>query len=447
MRLSGTLQIAGALVGALLLASGCASSGAAPATVATLTVARLAPAQVPSPPPGSSAAISEAWNAVRAPSLLEAIAAVGRVPPADASSAHGSALVGFLALRRGDLRASQDAFGTALAASPALAEAAYGMGLVAQREDRLDLARQWYRTALDADAGLTRAAVAMRSIDLDGVNLLLSQAEAAAKAGRTDVAVSTYRDAIALAPDIEGPYIHLALLYEEGGDAAAAIATLEQGLRSAGERPGTLEQLAGLYQRAGRVAEASDAYERLSAALPGDERVAALAVTARRLYETESLPAEYRELAAKAEISREELAAILALNLRGLEELMGEPRGVIIVDSGNGWSAPFIERMVEWGVLDVYQNAFMPRMAVRRSMLVEACYRVLEIVGAAESAPRPHLDEPPPEHFLYRQTQAVIGTGLMQQRDGSFDLLGAVSGAEALDTIERLAVIVRRATD
>ena len=94
----------------------------------------------------------------------------------------------------------------------------------------------------------------------------------------------------------------------------------------------------------------------------------------------------------------------------------------------------------------MYQNnEFYPRMEVLRSMLVEAAYRVLELVGAASGAPRPTLSDPPPEHLLYRPVQAIVGLGILELKaNGDFDLLEPVSGAEAMRAIERLGAIVRQ---
>ncbi len=102
--------------------------------------------------------------------------------------------------------------------------------------------------------------------------------------------------------------------------------------------------------------------------------------------------------------------------------------------------------MVAWQVLDVYQNnAFWPDLEVTRSMLVEAVHRVAERFGMAADAPRPRLQEPPPEHLLYRPVQVVVGLGVMDAAaDGAFDLLEPVTGQEAIRTAERLASAVRR---
>ncbi len=429
-------------VWALVVLGGCATTTATPESRPSAAVG-LDPARVPPPPVAASGPLSEAWDAVR------------DVPPGgalmgltfeEAASPIGRTVAGFAALRKGNLTAALDDFGLALGSEPRLAEAAYGMGLVALLQQRLDLARGWFETALQADPGLTRAVLELRQLRLGDVGPLLMRAELAANSGDAEAA---YREAISAAPELQGPYLRIAALQEERSDLEAAIRVLSDARRRTADGPLILEKLGMLYRSAQRYADSNDVFQRLADALPDDPRIADLARQARDLYERDSLPAEYRELATKSVITREELAALLAINLQMLEGHADERRGVIVADVGARWSTPFVQRMVSWGVLDVYQNNdFFPQMQVRRSMLVEACYRVLELVGAAADAPRPGLDDPPPEHLLYRPVQAVVGLRiLLPDDDGTFDLLALVSGTEAMSAVERLTAVVRRNAD
>jgi len=406
----------------------------------------LDPARVPPPPAAASVAQSVAWGAVRD---TPAVGALVGLAPEEATSPIGRTVAGFAALRQGDLAAARDAFGLALGAQAGLAEAAYGMGLIAVLQHRPDLARGWFETALEADPGLTRAVLELRQVRLVEVGPLLMRAELAAAGGDAEAAEAAYEEASAAAPELEGPYLRIAALRQEQGDVKAAIRVLSDARRRTGDGLLILERLGVLYRAAQRYADSNDIFQRLADARPDDPRIAELAREARDLYEGDSLPAEYRELAAKPVITREELAALLAINLEMLEGRAGERRGVIVSDIGSRWSTPFVQRMVSWGVLDVYQNNdFFPQMRVRRSMLVEACYRVLELVGVAADAPRPRLDDPPPEHLLYRPVQAVVGLRILTaDDDGAFDLLALVSGAEAVEAVERLTAVVRRSAD
>ncbi len=430
---------------ALVVLGGCAATTVAP-ELRPSTAVVLDPARVPPPPAAVSVSLSEAWDAVRDVTPGGALAGL---TSEEAASSIGRTVAGFSALRQGNLAAARDAFGLALGSGQPLAEAAYGMGLVAVLQQRPELARGWFETALEADAGLTRAVLELRQLRLGDVGPLLMRAEMAANSGDAEVAVAAYEEAIAAAPELEGPYLRIAALREERGDIEAAIRVLSDARRRTGDGPLILERLGMLYRSAQRYADSNNVFQRLADALPDDPRIADLAREARDLYERDSLPAEYRELATKSVITREELAALLAINLQMLEGRAEERRGVIVADVGARWPTPFVQRMVSWGVLDVYQNNdFFPQMQVRRSMLVEACYRVLELIGAAADAPRPALDDPPPEHLLYRPVQAVVGLRiLLPDDDGTFDLLALVSGTEAMSAVERLTAVVRRNAD
>ncbi len=442
--MNGRRPFVAALLWATVLLAGCAATTAAPASRPSATNT-LDPARVPPAPATASASLAAAWDGVRDAPPASAPAAL---TAQEAATPIGRTVSGFAALRRGDLLAARDAFGLVLGEGP-MAEAAYGMGLVALLQGRPDLARGWFETALDAEPDLTRAVLELRQLSLDDVGPLLMRAELAANAGDAEGAEAAYEEAIVAAPELQGPYLRIAALRERQGDAEGAIRVLDVGRRRTGDGPLILERLGMLYRSTQRYAESNDVLQRLADALPGDRRVGDLAREARDLFERDSLPAQYRELAAKSVITREDLAALLAINLAMLEGRVENRPGVIVGDLGDRWSTPFVQRTVSWGVLDVYQNNdFFPQMQVRRSMLVEACYRVLELVGAAADAPRAPLDDPPPGHLLYRPVQAVVGLRILSaDSEGALDLLALVSGAEAMAAVERLTAVVRRSAD
>lgn len=420
------------------LLAACASPAAPPVATAP-SAAPLATGEIPAAPPGASPAIAEAWDELRSGGTL--------VPGGADASPEGRALAGYAALRAGDLDGALAAFRSATEAAPGLAVAAYGMGLVASAQGRESVAEEWYRSALESDPGAVRAAIRLRILGLEGLTPGLQSAELAEASGDLDSAIAAYAEATEVAPGVAAIYLRLATLEERQGDTNAAIETLERGRRAAGDRPVLLQRLAQLYGGVERYGDAYDALRVLRRLQPDDPGIAAAADEARRLYEEASLPEEYRALGDQETITREELAAILAIALEGLAPAVDD-RPIVVSDIEGRWSAPFVRRLVRWRVLDVYQNnAFWPDLQVTRSMLVEAAYRVVESMGLADEAPRPRIQEPPPEHLLYRPVQVVVGLGVLDAGgDGSFDLLEPVSGAEAIEAAERLASAIRRLT-
>lgn len=423
------------LVPVLLLLVSCAATTPPPRD-APAAPAGVDPAAVPAPPAGTSAAIEAAWLDLRQGSTVAA---------ADDGSPEAHALSGFAALRVGRLDAAASAFRAAMQGRPGFAHASYGMGLVALLQGRDDVARQWFSTALDEDPEMARAAVQLRALALEDVQVALSRAEAAERDGDLVGAGEAYEQALLGAPDVASLYLLLGRVRTRAGNDAQALEILERGRRLAGDEPALLAALGERYLALERFGDAYEVYRILSDLRPDDAAVANLADRARREFESASLPEEYRDLANQQTITREELAAILAIHLEGLRPDGGRP-GVFVSDVEDRWSAPFVQRMVEWGVMDAYQNnAFWPDLEVPRSMLVEAAYRVLQVMGVADLAPRPAIQDPPPEHLLYRPVQAMVGLQILEFRSsGSFDLLEPVSGVEAIRAAERLAAAVRR---
>lgn len=428
----------GLLGAALLLAAACTTpGGSGPATAPSAAAPAIAAAEIPPPSATASAPVRDAWVRLQAGETLP--------PGLEDGSAAAATLEGFRLLRGGNVPGAQVAFERALTDAAAPAEAAYGMGLVARHQGRGEIALQWFRRALERSPELARADLAARRLSLERLEEALGRAEALEAAGEGEGAVALYRSSIDAAPWVAGTYVRLAALYRASGRTDESVAVLEEGRRRTADDPVIVELLAEAYLRGERYAEATEAFDRLADLRPEDGSVRERAAEARARYEEAVLPPEYRDLESRQTVRREELAAALAINLQGLRPPPSSARGTIVADIGDRWSAPFVQRMVDWGILDIYQNnTFWPEMEVRRSMLVEAAWRVLENIGAADGAPRPAIQDPPSEHLLYRPVQAVVALGVMEpRRNGDFGLLDTVSGAELLETVRRLAAIVR----
>jgi tetratricopeptide (TPR) repeat protein len=80
---------------------------------------------------------------------------------------------------------------------------------------------------------------------------------------RTDPAIASFRDAIALNPAWTTPYINLAAAEVAAGHNQEAITALQQGIKASNDAPQLVSNLAGLYERLGRTEEAIAEYEGL----------------------------------------------------------------------------------------------------------------------------------------------------------------------------------------
>jgi tetratricopeptide (TPR) repeat protein len=366
--------------------------------------------------------------------------------PEESGSAPALTLHGFVELARGAQSAAGAYFQQALEERPDYAAALYGLGFVAEASGAEVAATERYQQALRADPTLAEASVRLRSVELAMAQAALVNGETLEVSGDPEGAIAAYREAIRLGPDLLRAYLRLADLYGEAGEDEEAVRVLRDARNRVGDLRQVLEPLGLALQRTGAHADSYDVYQRLLEVAPNDPEVRSLVAEARRLYETTSLPDPYRRLEEKEVLQRGDLASLIAIRLPGLEDFVESPRrGVIMTDIDDSWAAPYIRDVVEWGFMEVYQNhAFYPDVEVSRQLFAEVSYRILELLGAVDGAPRPRLIDVPRGHFFHDQIQIVVGQGILElDSQGRFGILERVSGEEAIAAMQRLARLAR----
>jgi tetratricopeptide (TPR) repeat protein len=431
---------------ALIGAVGCATTSPRTAPAPTAELVRrlvLGFEHVPPPPDDLSSSIRSAWEAMRAGEGESARLALAA---STEQSAGRDTAEGFLLLARGAAPEARTRFQRALAAEPEYPTALYGLGFVAEAEGDRTAGLDWYRRAVDADPTLSPAAVRLQVLRLEEAQALIAEGEQAEAAGNRTAALSSYEEALELAPGVLEPYLRIAALQSDAGRPEDAVRTLRAARDRVGELRIVLEPLGRALQASGAHAEAYDVFQGLGEIAPDDPEVESMVAEARELYFTTSLPEPYRELENKAEIVREDLAALIAIRLQELGERVDEPQeGIIIIDIDESWAQDYIREVVAWGVMDLFQNhAFGPELVIKRQYFAEVAYSVLELLGMTADAPRARLADVAREHYFHDQISVVVALGVMETgpRD-TFRLLEPVSGAEAVAAVQRLVRLAR----
>jgi len=441
---------AAAVVAGLTVIAACVSTNTRPAPTPTNDLVRrfvLDPEYVPPAPDDLPGDVRTAWDSLRAgdaAAARQALAAVTAESPGR-DTAEGMLLLGMESTAQARARFQQ-----ALAQEPAYPTALYGLGFAAEAEGNRAAGLDWYRQAVDADPMLSVAAVRLQVLRLEQAQALIAAGQQAEATGDLAAAVSSYDEARQLAPDVLEPYLRTAAIQSAAGQGDEAVRTLRAARDRIGDLPVVLEPLGNALQATGAYAEAYDVFQALQTVEPGDPEVAAKLAAARELYFTTSLPEEYRELESQAAITRADLAALIAIRLEDLSDLVEEPlTGVIIVDVADSWARDYIYEVVSWGVMQLFQNhSFGPELVVKRQYFAEVAYRILDLLGATEGAPRARLSDVATEHYFYEQIRVVVGLGILETgpRD-TFGLLEPVSGKEAVAAVQRLVRLARSRTD
>lgn len=412
------------------------------------------------------------------------------VVPARLAYAPGAEAIdrGWRYLQTGDLHGAEREFGAALRRNPALFPAAAGAGYVALARRDHDEALEAFDRALAGDAsyapalvgrgqallGLGRDADALAAYEaavaadrslaatlrsrievlrFRGVQGTIEAARRARAAGRLDEARAAYERALAASPDS-------AFLHRELGEVERRWGNTEEALRhyrrAADLDPGDAAAWTGigeLLEQRGDFAGAERAYRRAAEIEPGRELDARLAAIAEKTREAR-LPQEFRAIPSAPQITRGDLAALIGIRLEGLLKTV-RPRQVVITDTRGHWAAPWITEVARAGIMDPFENhTFQPRLRIRRGDLAAATSRILGVLASRDPALRKRLAERPKfadmgtGHLSYQAAAASVAAGVLTvSSDSRFQVGRAVTGAEAVEAVERLRELARLTID
>ena len=209
-------------------------------------------------------------------------------------------------------------------------------------------------------------------------------------------------------------------------------------------------QLAELLEAGQDFVGAEAAYRKAVALNPSTELEARLAAAAKNAREAQ-LPAQFKAALTSAQLTRGELAALIAVRLEPLVRAAPK-RQVVVTDTRGHWAAAWIADVAGAGIVEPFENhTFQPNAIIRRGDLATAISRMLAVIGAGDPALRARLAERPAiadmnqRHNQYPAAAAAVASGVMPLLDGArFQVGRVVSGSEAVEVLDRVRALSAR---
>jgi Tfp pilus assembly protein PilF len=447
------MSIRALAVGALLMAVACAGRATPPASVPT--VDKYPEFMYPAVPPALQRAagaerIDLGWrflqggdtrNAAR--DFEAALKLNPRLYPAHAGEA-------YVALARGDHDRALTSFDAALRDARDYVPALIGKGqtLLAMKRDVDALAA--FEAALTADGSLNDVRRRVEVLRFRSVEQVIEAARSAASAGRLEQAKIAYDRAIQLSPDSSFLYRDLAIVERRQGNADRAVEHFARAVELDPSDTLALIAMADLLAERQDYQGADAAYRKAAAIEPTPELNARIASLAERVRESR-FPPEFKAIPESAEMTRGDLAALIGVRLeRLLADAPAQP-AVVITDTAGHWAGRWITEVVRAGVMDPFENhTFQPRLVIRRGDLATAIRRIVTMIAARNPALRkriteqPKIADMPPAHLVYPAAAVAVAAGVMPLAEGQrFEVSRTVTGAEAVDAIDRLEALAR----
>jgi tetratricopeptide (TPR) repeat protein len=440
-----------AILLAVVLASGCA-----PKTVPlpTVTTPKFPEFVAPAIPPSEAAspvaaAEARAWQFLQAGDVKTAERELSAALKASPVFFPAETALGYVELARKDAKAALPHFDSALQQQPAYPSALVGKGQALVALGRQAEAIAAFDAATEADPSLTDIKRRVEVLKFRGVEQNLAAARQAARAGRGDEAIRSYQAALASSPDSPFLYRELAAVERQRGEAEAALDHFRRAVALDPTDAKSLQQIGEIFESRGDLESAAKAYGDALAIEPNADLERRLEAIRERT-ELASLPAEYRAIEEATQITRGDLAALIGVRLGPLLQARSRPEAVLITDVRAHWASPWIMAVTRAGIMEPFANhAFQPRTVVRRIDLAQAVARLLARIAAASPAKagawesaRLKFTDLSAGHLAYPAASAAVAAGAIKaSADGSFQPSRPVTGAEAVEAIDRLATL------
>lgn len=353
----------------------------------------------------------------------------------------------YVSLARGNHEQAIAGFDAALRGAADYVPALVGRGQALLGLNRDADALASFEAALARDAGLTDVRRRVEVLRFRSTQQVIAAARSAAAAGRFDDARVAYEQAIRMSPESPFLYRELADVDRRQGNTAAALDYFRRAIDLDPSDVGSLVAVGDLLAGRQDFAGAEAAYRAAAAIEPSAEltgKIASVAESARDA----RLPAQFRAIAAAPQITRGDLAALIAVRLEALVSQTA-PRQVVITDTRGHWAADWITQVAQAGLVDPFENhTFQPRQQVRRGDLAAAVSRAVTLIARddpalrARVAARPKIADMTVGHLSYPAAAVAVASGVMPLLPGDrFQVNRVVSGAEAAETIARLRAL------
>lgn len=356
--------------------------------------------------------------------------------------------MGFVNLSQSDLAAAEANFNESLARFPDMTPARAGLAQLYETKGESDLAFAEYREILKADPENRWAKPRLEALRAKLVKALLETASNARAAGNKEEARQALLKVLAYEPESAEANYLLGLGDLERNDAAAALrhfsVFIDNGSAPAERRKTALRALADLSYKSQEFGRSLDYYERLAELDPQDKDAAARVEELKAKLGVFELPSQYGLIPSEESITREDLAALVAVKFKDFLNVPERPTE-ILVDIAASWAQRFIIKVASLDIMRGFENhTFQPKKVINRAELAETTAALMEFLKGRGAKFVPLLDarkiaiaDVPPDSFYFPPILKVVACQVMDltpQR--TFEPERTVAGREAVRVLD-----------
>jgi tetratricopeptide (TPR) repeat protein len=392
--------------------------------------------------------MEEAWGLLRQGRLDKAEKAFLRLGPENPLYAVG---LGYLSLLREDTATAAEMFGQEIKGNPASLLGQLGLVQLYQKTGEEDKEFNALREVLKIDPLNLWAKEAYESLKSQKTEQAVTSARQAAAAGDIKTAKEAYLTALHYSPEAVDIHLALADLYKSEGKLSSALVHLKAAATVDPGNVKALQMYAAALAEDKQYDRSLDFYQKvLELDKENGEAKRQIEELKNKLGIVE-LPSRYNEIALSPALTREDVAALLAVKLK---DVLGETAAPppIIIDISASWASKFILKVTSLGLVEVYPNhSFQPKRTVTKGEFAEMLIRVIRYLESKGNKfirqippDRIRIQDVSPDHFYFQPISQILSYQVMElDADRNFRPDQPVPGPEAVKTIDILLALVR----
>jgi Tfp pilus assembly protein PilF len=385
--------------------------------------------------------IEEAWRSLKQGNGNKARKSLMRL---DEQSPFYYVGMGYAYFTLNDVALAEDFFKAAQRYSPDMNIVHLGLGQIYQKTGRDDLAFAEYREIIKSEPDHIWVRAQYEHIQRQKTQESLDLGKTYLDAGNTESGKEAFLRALYYSPDSTEAHLALADIFQKENNLENTLVHLEAASKNDPENKDILIRYGDILFLTNENKMSYEIYQKLLEEEPENQEYQQRVEILKNRLGIFELPSQYNAIVTSEAISKEDVAALLAVKFKDvLEETTKEPP--IIIDIATSWADNYILQMTSLGLLDIYPNhTFRPKKIITRAEMAEILMRLvnhLRDLGYRFMQQIPpesiHISDVSPDNYYYHPIIQILSYDIMSlSLDKMFNPDLPVSGQDSIKLLD-----------
>lgn len=392
--------------------------------------------------------VEEAWTRIREGDAARAEKLVTKMGPKNPFYLVG---LGYVAFLNAQLPAAETYFKQELKKDPESALAHAGLAQIFLKTSQPDQAFNEYLEVLKTEPDNPWAVKEYEDLRDRMTDQYSKEAKASLASGDAEGAKASFLKLLNYSPKNLEAHLSLARLYQKDNQLTNALFHYNTAYSLDPKNKDVVREYADCLFAANQNGRALDLYQQYLELDPKNKEVRDRVEGLKNKLGIFELPSQYQNIALSMAVTREEVAALIAVKFKSeIDDSQAKPP--VIIDIATSWATRQIIKVASLGIMEGYANhTFQPRQAVSRAEFAEILTKLLDILKAkGHRFVRQFPDEMiqisdvSPDNYYFQPIAEVVALQLMELGpDKSFKPELTLSGQEAIKTFDLILSLIK----